>query len=347
MKRRSLAWLLSAVALFALAAFLMRTTKPVSARDKREKRDFPKQLREPERDRLARRQVVLPPRAGAEQTTPKRRDRLLAALPPIPPGESKTALVLEAQAIKGTPIGQMLLDCFRGGRGDSEMKKLGLDVNDVERVAQTDDALLFEGNFDKVDWARAFPNDKTTKLGEHATLHERTDNERTTFVADWGGRYLIGGRDRAAIEATIARLEGQGDETNAAIPDGEAYGEIYGVVSVDRLAQVLGRSDPELADRLRSSANRVELHVDALSDVLIVADVAGPEHDAVGDLGKALGGAISLGRMQAKAEQDDRLSGLLEGARVVPRDGTFQTEIALPLEVLEKQLAGCKKGKGD
>lgn len=346
MRRRSILWLCAAAALFAIAAVLMRTTKPVSARDQRPKPPFPKQLTIADSERLAARQRVFPAPADAgPNAMPMRRDRLLAALPPIKPGESKTALVIEVAALRSTPIAQLLMDCFRGGKADNEMKRLGLDVDTVERVAQTDDATLLEGKFGDVDWSRVFPGDKATKLGDHATLHEHVANERTTFVADVDGKLLVGGRDRAAIEAAIARLETGGETENQAIPDANAYGEIYGVVAVDKIAQMLGRKEPDLAERLRAAANHVELHVDASSDVLIVADVDGPDGPSVADLGKTLGGAISLGRMQAKADEDPRLAGLLEGARIVPRGDSFQTEVALPLELLERELADCKKGR--
>jgi hypothetical protein len=74
--------------------------------------------------------------------------------------------------------------------------------------------------------------------------------------------------------------------------------------------------------------------------------VNGPDGERVGDLGRSLGGALSLGRLKAKAEGDKDLVELLELARVSQHDGLFTVEVALPLELLEEKLAACRKDGG-
>src|SRR4051812_5912148 len=110
MKRRSRLWLLAALVLFGVAAWLMRAKTPARAHIEHKDDDFPHYLRPKESERLRRRQVVLPPRADASpRALPRERDPFLAALPPVGHGVGGTAVVFEADAIKGMPVGQMFL----------------------------------------------------------------------------------------------------------------------------------------------------------------------------------------------------------------------------------------------
>lgn len=108
------------------------------------------------------------------------------------------------------------------------------------------------------------------------------------------------------------------------------------------VAEMIPDDQPELKKTVRDAAARVELHADTMSDVGIVADIEGPDAAKVKDLGKSLGAALAIGRMQAAAQGNNDVAELMDLAKVVTGDGTFRVELALPMEVLEKRLAFCR-----
>jgi hypothetical protein len=75
----------------------------------------------------------------------------------------------------------------------------------------------------------------------------------------------------------------------------------------------------------------------------MVADATGPTAADVNDLGKTLGAALSLGRLKAQSDGDEKLAELMELARVSPRDGRFSMELALPMPLIQRQMGPCKK----
>jgi hypothetical protein len=85
------------------------------------------------------------------------------------------------------------------------------------------------------------------------------------------------------------------------------------------------------------------LHVDATDDLLLVADVRGPDEELLAELGQSIAGALSLGRLQAVREDDRVLADLLDESRVIPSAGSFQLEVALPLATVERQLGECAR----
>ena len=97
--------------------------------------------------------------------------------------------------------------------------------------------------------------------------------------------------------------------------------------------------------RLAEVAENVELHVDASSDFAMTAQVKGPDEAKVTDLGKSLGGALSLARMKAQAEGEKELAQLLDFAGVKPDGDEFRLELAVPLDVIKQQLAFCREQK--
>lgn len=146
--------------------------------------------------------------------------------------------------------------------------------------------------------------------------------------------------------AAVDRIEGRAP-ASPVITEDQSYGDMYGVLSAEDLSRLLPPGEEALAQRLRTAAQRVELHMDASRGVGIVADVEGPDPSQLEDLGKSMGAALSLARIQAKAEGETQLADLLELARVRHRDdGAFTLQMAMPLEMLEKQLAWCRDQGG-
>jgi hypothetical protein len=351
MRRRRTLWLVLAAVLFGLASWLMwrgeSGTRPLPPRHA--EKDFPRYSRPEEAKREARRVVPVPFSSAEVAKPPAPRDPLLAALPP----GARTAVVLEAAAIRDSPLGRLFLRCaFRDG-GDrlEELKtKHGFDpVNSIDRVAMSEDAEIVTGAFGGVDWAGMFGGEggaTSRAYGSSGTIYDTgSDGGFAPALATWGDGMLLMGPNADALQRAIDRVEGRGTAAPPPISPGDAYGEAYGVLSADSLAGML---PDDLDAKLRATAQHIGLHVDARDehDVLMVADVDGPDGPGVDDLGRSLGAAMAVGRVKARAEGDEDMRELLGVSRIVPHDGTFRVEVALPLDLLERKMcpdAGARR----
>lgn len=360
MQRRRGLWLVFAVVLFGLAAWLMLSGQGEEEAPPAPKVAFPNRLRPQERERMEKRRTyVLPPvDAGtvAEPQPVRPRDPVLAALPR---GKGKTAVVIEANAIRNSPIGEMLLECLMRREG-AELEKFkqqtGVDpFQDLDRMVLTDDGVILSGNFgDKRLKDLLASKDAThydygtgARLYEHSydrTLADgRVEHRTAPPVAMWNDQMLVFGRSSNGVKDVIDRVEGRGPDEPPVISEGSTYGEMYGVISVEQLKKLFPADQQELATKLAEVAENVELHVDASSDFAMTAQVKGPNADKVTDLGKTLGGALSMARMKAQAEGQKELAQLLDFAAVRPDGNEFKLELAVPLEVIKQQLAFCRE----
>jgi len=360
MQRRRGSWLVFAVVLFGLAAWLMLSGQGEVEAPEPLKVAFPKRLRPEERQRMESRRTYVMPTAdagtAAELKPLKPSDPVLAALPR---GKGKTAMVIEANAIRHSPIGELLLECMmrRGGDDLERFKKeTGVDpLKDLDRLIITDDGLIVSGNFgdkklkellsgrdstsyDYGDEARIFEPSFERNLSDGGTV--RRDGPR---VGMWNDQMLVFGRSPDSVKQVIDRVEGRGPDEPPVISESSTYGEMYGVVSVEQLKKMFPPDQQELALKLAEVAENVELHVDARSDFAMTAQVKGSNADKVTDLGKSLGGALSLARMRAQAEGEKELAQLLDFAKVNPDGKEFRLELAVPLEVIKEQLAFCRE----
>jgi hypothetical protein len=349
-------WLVAALVLFALGAALMfwgtGDTLPASAPEV----EFPRYLRNEEHARLQTRRTHAVPAAAAQPgqppaPAPERRDPLLSALPR---GKGHTALVFEANALRHSPVGELLLQCLMrdGGTQLADLRRVtGVDpLQDLDRLVVTDDGVILSGNFANLRSSEAAARMRSQAYGDGAQLYEPPMPEDGDLpeagpsIAGWNDQLLVLSRSPSGAREVIDRVEGRSrSEEPPLIPEDSTYGEMYGVLSVEQLSQMLGRDQPELLERLREVADSVELHIDARSDVAMVAEVKGADQAKVADLGKSLGAALSVARLKAQAEGQKELAQLLDFARVRPEGDTFQLEMALPLAYLQEQLAWCSK----
>jgi hypothetical protein len=341
MKRYS--WLLVAVLLLGLAAwFMSRGDKP-----KRTPRDaevdFPRFQKDEERMRNERRRTLPPARvrddAEGVQVIVKR-DPLLVALPT---DRKKSTVVFEVAGLRDSPVGKAWLDCLMkrdGKRGlDKFQSEFGLNpVEDIERVAVSSAPLMILSvNKEKLKFDEAGFSKRS--FGSQGAIYNKPPSK--DVFATWGDSMVLTGPDEKAVEEAIQRLESD-EPTKPVIPEWSQYGDIYGAISPDELADMLRDEQGELAEKLRKAVERVDLHVDASEDVAIVADVAGPGQEDLTDLGKSFGTALSLARIQAQSEENEKLAELLDYAAVHPRDGRFSLDVALPFDLL-KEMGPCRK----
>jgi hypothetical protein len=355
-------WLVLALVLFGVAAVLMFTGQGEELPAPRPEVNFPNKMRRDDWKRAEKRRTYLSPLdAGTAVAQPlKPRDPVLDALPR---GEGKTAVVIEANAIRHSPLGQLLLECMmrRGGKDLERFKKeTGVDpLEDVDRLVVTDDGFMVSGHFgdsrvkdllsergatsyDYGDGSRIFEPPTTYTLPDGGT---GTRQRAPMAMGVWNDQMIVFGRSPDGVKEAIDRIEGRGPDVHRppVISEGSTYGEMYGVVSVEQFTKMLPPEQRELAERLKEAAENVELHMDVRQDFAMVAEVSGADEDKVTDLSKSLGGALSMARMQAQAEGEKELAELLDFAKVRPGGTGFKLELAVPLEVIQKQLAWCKE----
>ncbi|MDY7228026.1 hypothetical protein [Hyalangium rubrum] len=361
MNRRRGMWLALAVVLLAVGAGLMFTGQGEEPEVEPPKVDFPRKMRPEERKRAElRRTQVLPARgpedAGTAVATPQRpRDPVLAALPR---GKGRSAVVIEANALRHSPIGELLMDCMMrdGGKRMDEFRQVsGVDpFQDLDRMVITDDGFILSGDFSKARFTELLQERVSSDYGPGARVYEPGEvviaqadggtrrGRGDSAVGTWNNQLLVVGDTPSSVKDVLDRVEGRGSNEPPIISENSTYGEMYGVLSVEQIARMLPPEQAELAQRLKQVADNVELHLDARSDVAMVAELRGSDAAAVTDLGKSLGAALSVGRLKAQADGNKDLAQLLDFARVQPDGSSFKLEMAVPLEVIQERLKWCR-----
>jgi hypothetical protein len=265
-------------------------------------------------------------------------DPLHVALPP-----ADLAVVVEAGTVLASPAGRMLLACLSPPQAETlrelEERTGFAPLEQIERVAFAESAagattVLMSGAFSSLELGRLAEGASLERVGAKGSIATRDG----WGVAVWDERMLIVG-EPAGVRDALGRLDGEVAPAPSPL-DGENYGEMYGAVSGAALSRLLPAA---LGERVRGAAERVLVHVDATDDVLLVAEVHGENPDALAELGRALAGALAMGRVQAVRDDDRLLADLLDESRVIPGHGSFQLEVALPLATLEDALGACAR----
>ncbi|HEX8698868.1 MAG TPA: hypothetical protein VF815_08525, partial [Myxococcaceae bacterium] len=244
MKRRRGVWLALAAVLLAVGAVLMFTGQGDEPEPEAPKVEFPRRMRQAEWKRAEQRrtQVLRPPEAPSEAkpAEPQRpRDPVLAALPR---GKGRSAVVIEANALRHSPIGELLLECLLrdGGKRMDEFRRIsGVDpLQDLDRMVITDDGFMLSGNFGKARFADLLKERVSSDYGPSGRVYEpgdvvitrpdgTTDRGRTdTAVGTWNDQLLVVGKSPDSVKETLDRLEGRGSDEPPIISEGATYGEM-------------------------------------------------------------------------------------------------------------------------
>jgi hypothetical protein len=125
------------------------------------------------------------------------------------------------------------------------------------------------------------------------------------------------------------------------LTDEQAYGEVYGVISPDQFAEMVAEANPELADRVGQVAQRIEVHVDASGDIGVAARIEAGNATDSKDMTRALGAAMSVARLKARADGRDDIAELLDMGKVVADGSNFRLEAGVPQAWVETALKKC------
>jgi hypothetical protein len=262
--------------------------------------------------------------------------------------------VVEANALRYSPVGQLLLNCLEStGRDGSRspldvLRAAGIEpLRDVDRVAMGDVGLVASGNFSQARWDELLGPNSSEPYGTSGQIHTLPNSgDGGPVVATWNSQLVLFAPSREAGLAMLDRLDGRGP-VGQLLSDDQAYGDVYGVIGSAALGAVLTRDNSPLGAQLREAVSSIDLHVDATRDVGLVATLSGDDTSRLQDLGATLGGALAVARAEAVATGDAVTAQLLEAARVIPNGSTFQLELAIPLETFQGWLAFCGRKEGD
>ncbi|MEW5740841.1 MAG: hypothetical protein AB1938_18120 [Myxococcota bacterium] len=340
-------WLVVAALLLVLGAWLMLGAEPPPRPPPPDIR-LPWKMSDAERLRGEARQTwvpLAPVDAGERLEPPSRpRDPLMAMMPPT---VKRGAVVAEVSAIFHSELGGLMMDCLFEGdpRGLAMLRDGGLDpATKVDRVALIDDALVVTGDFRGAAFERFLPSDTTRRgYGQRGQLLEwhRPDGG-AQLMGLWDSQLLVMGDDEAQTKALLDRLESSGPRPAGALSEADAWGEVYGAITSDAVAELFEADNPGLADTLRQSASGMTLHLDVSHDVGLVGDVTLEDPTKGDELRRALGSALSLARMEAEARGRTREAELLDLARVeAVEEGAFRLHAGLPHDYLKASLERC------
>jgi hypothetical protein len=350
-KRGRWPWLVAAVLLAVAGAWLMFSTDPVIAPEREV--SIPLRMTPEERSRAAQRRTIveLPPMSDAGvplAAAPAPRDPVMALMPPT---VQHGAMVAEFNAIVNSDLGGLMMQCMFDGNDPllGRLRDAGVDpATSIDRVAFIDDALVVTGNFKGDAWKSLVPGTPIEKdYGRQGRVYEYPQADGgAQFLGSWGGQMLLTGESRESVQASLDRLESTGPHPPGVLTEEQAYGEVYGVVGPSVLAELIGQRDEKLGQTVREAASNVSLHVDLQHDMGLVADVKGDDPAKQEELRRALGGALSLARIQAQAKGKAEEAQLLDEARVqAQQDGQFRMTAGVPYEYMQKVFTDCVERK--
>ncbi len=340
-------WLVLAALLFALGAWLMSGSEELETK-KEKKVSLPRYMTSTERkrndDRRTMPAVLMPEVAG--KTEKQVRDPVLAGMPSV---VKKAAVVIEANAIRNSDLGDLMIECMVPAENPLLDRMLDAGFNPIEgldRVAIADDALMITGDFSKTNFEELTGATGRRQFGENSEIYTRyrADGGTSGQFAVWKNQMMVFGDSTDEITTVLDRLDGKDADGPRALTEADAYGEVYGILKPEAFSRGLEKENPQLAALLNEAASQIKLHADVSRDVGVVADIQGVDAAKTQDLRKSLGTALTLMKLQAEAKGEKDRAEVLSFARVEKArdDGAnFSLEAGLPYEVLEAQLKRC------
>jgi len=343
---RGIYWLVAAGTLIGGGGWLMTQGDAGAAAHERDELAFPTHQRANDLERETVRRTLAPLDTAAAAKDAVTHDPLLVALPP----DADTALVFEAGTILRAPVGQAMLACVSAEdrahmeRSVIDPSKSWLDLADRVAFASSPagELVAVQGKLDAIDITKLAPDAVVHTYGTSAKVYDvAADDARPELhVGVWSGSLVLTSHTRGLVLAALDRLD-SGGSAKLAFDEREAYGEIYGVIGQADLERL---APPELRERVHDVAAHAEVHVDAIEEVLLVMDVEGSDAKQVEDLGKSLGAALAVGRLEAKREGEDALVRLMDQSRVrLYGDRRLRAEVAVPTDIMTRSMRGCGK----
>lgn len=345
--RLAAGWMLGAVSVGGLVAWLLLAPSPPAPARPEPARPATAYAAEIEAPELAASTASAAAEATAPTTVarPAARPRDALRVATAVAGTPERRFVIDVAGIVQSAPGQAMVRCINKSDARS-LKRLREEARfrpfeQIERVAVAGDMAAFSGDFKGVRWAQTekYPT-RMVRYGEHGRLYLPDDERpwRKGFGV-WKDEIVLGGGDRAGLEAAIDRLEGRG----AIGPGQRALGHASGVVPAADVFEML-RIAPDVAGPLSTlleeQGAQVQFRVD-VGDWGLKVGVELLEADA--DSADALSAAADSALQGGLAPgQQTKLAPLLAGLGVTKGEaGDFKVSLPIPMPVLKGLLGPC------
>jgi len=347
MQARSNRWLVLGALLLWIGAWLMSQDNEVTV-GQAPQIEFPRYLTEEEEKRLDSRRMLpeqLPEQVRDDEDDEEPLDPLLRA---FGAGDNTSIIVFEANAIRHSTLMKGFLDCLGKKAQDGLSKvrdELGINpLEDIDRIALGDKIVMFSGHFENFQWDEIFKSEpdsygNNTQVFTESHMTANSDERVTERFALWNNEILIVGKNRKEIEETIDTLEGRIPMNSIPLRESDTYGEAYGNMSTAMLGRLIPPEAGELREQILEIVSGVKVNSNAMSDVAIFAQLSSDGNiEGLSDLGRSMGGALSMALAAARIQGDDELARLLEFAKITDHHGELSIEIALPEAYLKQHL---------
>ena len=355
---RGLPWLVGAGALVGAGGWLMTSGDPASttaaAARHRDTLAFPTYQRPAELTRETERRT-LAAASAPEGTSPTAdgvkaaaRDPLLIALAP----DATTALVFEAGTILHAPVGQAMLACVsvtERARMESHAPvpgKTWLDLADRVGFSRSPagELVAMQGSMADIDFARFVPEatSRAPRAGVKRLDVDRPDGRGELHLAVWHDAILLVSKEGSLVETAVQRLDTGGSGAKGALAESEAYGEIlrHRGRRRPRGPRASGaQGAPARGGCACRGPRRRHRRGPARRRHAGERRIAGARF-----LGKSMGAAMAVARLEAKREGEDALVRLMDFSRVRPYgEGRLRAEVAIPTDLMTKSMKGCAR----
>jgi hypothetical protein len=272
-----------------------------------------------------------------------------------------TAVLIEANALRNSPVGQLALDCFLRTREEGEdnpIQKLRDEANvdvlrDLDRVAIMDEGVVVTGHFAHARWGNLVKDEaRPRSYGAKATIYEPEDRigrdgrryprPNAEHVTTWGDNLLYVGTGVENTRRIMDTLEGREPVPAPALTPDQMHGDVYGVISAKHVAELLPFNQKDLVEVLPEVMKELELHVDAARDVRVTAELKGVDPARADELAAMIEAGLVLARMKETRKGNHLAVMVLERVRLTRNGAQLRLEAEVPLAMLEQELAWCR-----
>lgn len=283
--------------------------------------------------------------ADRASMAPDSRARLDAMQRVLLGGGKDTAIFVEANAIRHSPLMEKILQCnaTEAAPDLAQLKnELGIDpMEDLDRIGFDGDVFVASGFFEQLKLPPALGEGTPYGDGSHLWTQKDADGNQVVF-ARVGNGMILSAADEQSVKAAVDRAEGRGTgNAPAAMPPGMGQGELYGKVGPAFIQELMGQTDDASVQSVIKlvSSSTVQMLVD--EDAALSFDLQSPDDKSAENLGAMIEAGLTLLRAEVAKEGNSELAALLEQARVQRTDGgRVALDLAMPGEMLLKGM-GC------
>jgi len=182
-------------------------------------------------------------------------------------------LVVEAEAIAETRVGELLIGCLEKGRNAEQIEnKFGFNpIESIRRVAIGSSGLVMDGDFSSANFEKIYRGFNSSEYGDNGTIFSRKNEEEAGGI--WNNEIFFHSEKNSIPQKAIDVLEGREVYDDSLISEYEAYSEIYGRLNVSDVLKIIPDENSGIRDKFASIVKSVVFHTDVDSDSANVVSI--------------------------------------------------------------------------